>query len=85
MAANLRERVAAALPDYDPDELIAVARSVVPHLDGMDAERQWREIRIAASTIDSWKQNGVTGLAKRLGENERRRQMVGAFRASVDQ
>lgn len=80
----LRERVAAALPGYDPDEVIAVARSLVTHpaLEDLDEQRQWRELRIAASTIDSWKWNGVIGLAKRLGENERRR-LVEAFRAST--
>lgn len=83
MAASLRDRVAAALPGYDPDEVIAVARSVVPTIEDLDEQRQWRELRIAASTIDSWKWNGVIGLAKRLGENERRRQMVEAFRAST--
>lgn len=80
----LRDRVAAALPSYDPDEVIAVARGVVPTIEDLDEQRQWRELRIAASTIDSWKWNGVTGLAKRMGEAERRRQMVGAFRASVE-
>lgn len=85
MAASLRERVAAALPDYDPYEVIAVARSVVPTIEDIDEQRQWRELRIAASTIDSWRWNAVIGLAKRMGENERRRQMVGAFRASTQE
>jgi hypothetical protein len=73
--------LAAGLPGHDADEVVAVARSVVPAIETLDAERQWRELRIAAATIDAWEQNGTGLLARRLGEAERQRRLLGGDHA----
>lgn len=77
MTGLTRTELQHALPDHDPDEVLAVIDVLRP--DGIDhlppAER-WREARMAAQTVDSWRRHNPD-LVARLAASRRAKEVYG--------
>lgn len=79
MADITRTELLHALPDHDPDEVLAVLALNHPNgLGHLSPDQRWREARMAAQTIDTWRRHNPD-LVRRLAASHQQTKVRAIF------